>query len=289
MKWELIERALKNRQAQSNLSRAIQEPDRPVEGERRMSSDGVVHMRPRAVIEADGDESDLETSNLYTSPDVHTNELMRSRKRVHDLNQSTHIPANELLEDPDPAIQAGSSTGNSFMSLPNFGPRKRRRNHEFDTGNYRAQNSSKRPPSEPSIDVKQLLNTFGDLLERSAQNWLAHPEEFFKLDDIISTLDKVVDRAFDKALCIFEVAGSSENHSKMIQVVTAYTFQQEYGHKHMGEPRLKRLRQRGNKFSTLVEIFGCKSILLLMPCTRYVRMAIHRSDLLTPDSVVSSG
>jgi hypothetical protein len=284
-----VERALKDHQAQSNLSRAIQQPNRPTEGDRRMSTDGITSTRLRAVVETIGDESERRSRSFHTSPVVQSDGLMRPQKRTHDLGWSTHIPTDGVLDDPDLVIQAESSTGDMFVDLQRPEPRKRRRNARFDTEDYSARNANRGPSNESSIDIKQLLEAYGGLLERSAPNWLAHPEEFFKLDDIISTLDEVVGRAFDKALCIFDVAGSSKNHSKMIQVVTAYTFQQEYGRKHMSGSRLKHLRQCGNKFSSLVEIFECKSILLLMPCTRYVGIAMHWSDLLTPDSLVFSG
>ncbi|TIA58077.1 hypothetical protein D6C77_05762 [Aureobasidium pullulans] len=66
----------------------------------------------------------------------------------------------------------------------------------------------------------------------------------------------------------------------MIQVITAYTYQQEYSGKHMHDSRLKNLRQRGSRFTTLVKAFGHKSVLLLMPCASFVRMKNEQLDVL---------
>ena len=280
-----MKRALAGHQIQSGLSYATEQPTRLTECERRISTDEVVTTRTRATVEIDSDEPDQRLRSLGTPPVVQSEGLERSRKRVYGLDHITRVSAQATPGGPDIAIQPGNPKVVASVSQRVSRSRKRKRNPELDTGDYRAHNTIEGFLSKQSIDIKQLLETYGGLLERSAADWLSYPKKFFQLDDIISALGKANRRAIDRALCIFGVAGSSEHHSKMIQVVTAYTFQQEHGRKHIDKPGLKQLRQRGSKFSTLVQMFGRKSILLLMPCTRYVGVSIDLNQLLKPDPV----
>lgn len=277
--------ALASHQIQSGLSYATEQPTRLTECERRISTDEGVTTRARATVEIDSDKPDQRLRSLGTPSVVQSEGLVRSRKRVYGLDHSTHVSAQATPGGPDIAIQPDNPKVVASVSQRVSRSRKRKRNPELDTGDYRAHNTNEGFLSKQSIDIKQLLETYGGLLERSAADWLSYPKKFFQLDDIISALGKANRRAIDRALCIFGVAGSSEHHSKMIQVVTAYTFQQEHGRKHINEPGLKQLRQRGSKFSTLVQMFGRKSILLLMPCTRYVGVSIDLNQLLKPDPV----
>lgn len=280
-----MKRALASHQIQSGLSYATEQPTRLTECERRISTDEVVTTRTRATVEIDSDEPDQRLRSLGTPSVVQSEGLVRSRKRVYGLDHITRVSAQATPGGPDIAIQPGNPKVVASVSQRVSRSRKRKRNPELDTGDYRAHNTNEGFLSKQSIDIKQLLETYGGLLERSAADWLSYPKKFFQLDDIISALGKANRRAIDRALCIFGVAGSSEHHSKMIQVVTAYTFQQEHGRKHIDKPGLKQLRQRGSKFSTLVQMFGRKSILLLMPCTRYVGVSIDLNQLLKPDPV----
>ena len=277
--------ALASHQIQSGLSYATEQPTRLTECERRISTDEGVTTRARATVEIDSDEPDQRLRSLGTPSVGQSEGLERSRKRVYGLDHITRVSAQATPGGPDIAIQPGNPKVVASVSQRVSRSRKRKRNSELDTGDYRAHNINEGFLSKQSIDIKQLLETYGGLLERSAADWLSYPKKFFQLDDIISALGKANCRAIDRALCISEVAGSSEHHSKMIQVVTAYTFQQEHGRKHINKPGLKQLRQRGNKFSTLVQMFGRKSILLLMPCTRYVGVSIDLNQLLKPDPV----
>ena len=277
--------ALASHQIQSGLSYATEQPTRLTECERRISTDEGVTTRARATVEIDSDEPDQRLRSLGTPPVVQSEGLERSRKRVYGLDHSTHVSAQATPGGPDIAIQPDNPKVVASVSQRVSRSRKRKRNPELDTGDYRAHNTNEGFLSKQSIDINQLLETYGGLLERSAADWLSHPKKFFQLDDIISALGKANRRAIDRALCIFGVAGSSEYHSKMIQVVTAYTFQQEHGRKHINEPGLKQLRQRGSKFSTLVQMFERKSILLLMPCTRCLGVSIDLNQLLKPDPV----
>jgi len=280
-----MKRALASHQIQSGLSYATEQPTRLTECERRISTDEVVTTRTRATVEIDSDEPDQRLRSLGTPPVVQSEGLERSRKRVYGLDHITRVSAQATPGGPDIAIQPGNPKVVASVSQRVSRSRKRKRNPVLDTEDYRAHNINEGFLSKQSIDIKQLLETYGGLLERSAADWLSYPKKFFQLDDIISALGKANRRAIDRALCIFGVAGSSEHHSKMIQVVTAYTFQQEHGRKHIDKPGLKQLRQRGSKFSTLVQMFGRKSILLLMPCTRYVGVSIDLNQLLKPDPV----
>ncbi|KAH0282816.1 hypothetical protein M436DRAFT_86575 [Aureobasidium namibiae CBS 147.97] len=270
--WQIMKGALASHQIQSDLSHATEQPTRLTECERRILTDEVVATRARATVETDSDEPDQRLRSRGTRSVVQSEGVVRSRKRAHGLDHITHVPAQATPGDPGIAVQPGNLKVVASMGQRVSGSRKRKRNPELDTGGYRVHNTNEGFLSKPSIDVEQLLETYGGLSERSAADWLSYPKKFFQMDDIPSALGKVNRRAIDRALCIFGVAGSSEHHSKMIQVVTAYTFQQEHGRKHINEPGLKQLRQRGSKFSTLVQMFEHKSILLLMPCTSLLRL-----------------